>query len=330
MSALSVAVIAGGPSSEAAVSRASAAAVATALEQAGHRPAVLELDFDLGATLRTEDFDVVFPVTHGSVGEDGCLQGLLEVLGIAYVGSGVLASALAASKPHAKAMFRIAGLPVAGDALVHRSDPLDARAREVRELLGGALVVKPASGGSAIGVTRVTEESSDQVLVEALTRALEVDSCVLVERLLMGSEVTCGVLECEGQAPRPLPPTLILSRAAEWYNFEAKYAVGGSEHRCPASLPTAVTERIQQLAVAVHQALGARDLSRVDFIVGCEDDPSSITVLELNSLPGMTVTSLYPEAAGVAGLEFPKLCDMLVRSALRRPHRAAPTAVPLP
>jgi D-alanine-D-alanine ligase len=330
MSSLSVAVIAGGPSSEAAVSRASAAAVHTALKQAGHRPVVLELDADLATGLGQGRFDVAFPVTHGPVGEDGCLQGLLEVLALPYVGSGVLASALAASKPHAKTMFRLAGLPVAGDALVRRGEHLGQRARQLRAELGQAVVVKPASGGSAIGVSRVAEESDDAVLVEALAVALDADDCALVESFLPGSEVTCGVLEADAGMARPLPPTRIMSRAAEWYNFESKYAAGGSEHRCPAGFDSPVTQRIQQLAVAAHCALGARDLSRVDFIVGDEHSAASVTVLELNSLPGMTATSLYPEAAAVAGLDFPTLCDLLARGAYRRPRRVVPAAVPMP
>jgi D-alanine-D-alanine ligase len=330
MTALSVAVLAGGPSSEAAVSRVSAAAVTAALLEAGHRPEVLELSAKLAGTLLTGVYDVAFPVTHGPLGEDGCLQGLLEVLDLPYVGSGVLASALAASKPHAKTIFGRCNLPVAEQALVWRGDALEERARQIRSELGGAVVAKPASGGSAIGVTRVAGDDADTVLVEALRGALLVDECVLVERFLAGHEVTCGVFEEDERGVWALPVTLILSQAAEWYDFKSKYAAGGSQHRCPAGFSEPVTARIQELAVAAHRALGARDLSRVDFVLGRDDDPGSVTILEVNTLPGMTATSLYPEAAGTVGIDFPSLCDRLVRRAYARPRRQTPDVVPMP
>jgi D-alanine-D-alanine ligase len=327
MSSLSVAVIAGGPSSEAEVSRTSARAVQKALAQAGHRPALLELDAELALALRHGTFDVVFPVAHGPVGEDGCLQGLLEVLDLPYVGCGVLASAVAASKPHAKVLYRQAGIPVAPDALVERGESLPARAAELRRALGRAVVVKPGSGGSAIGVTRVGEPDGDDVLVRALEEALAMDPLALVERLVVGHEVTCGVLEDDERGTFALPPTLIQSQAASWYDFRSKYAAGGSVHRCPAGFDAALTERIQRLAVAAHRALGARDLSRTDCIV---EDSGAITVLETNTLPGMTATSLYPEAAGVAGIDFPILCGRLAQRAFARPRRTAPPVLPMP
>ncbi len=330
MTALSIAVLAGGPSSEAAVSRVSAAAVKAALLQAGHRPEVLELNAELAGTLRAGAHDVAFPVTHGPLGEDGCLQGLLEVLDLPYVGSGVLASALAASKPHAKSIFSRCNLPVAEQALVWRGDALEERARDIRGELGRAVVAKPASGGSAIGVTRVGEEDADSVLVQAMRQALLVDDCVLVERFVVGHEVTCGVFEEDGRGAWALPVTLIFSQAADWYDFKSKYAAGGSQHRCPAGFSEPVTARIQQLAVAAHQALGARDLSRVDFVLGNDQDPGSITILEVNTLPGMTATSLYPEAAAIVGIDFPSLCDRLARRAHARPRRQVPEVVPMP
>ncbi|HEY6561926.1 MAG TPA: D-alanine--D-alanine ligase, partial [Polyangiaceae bacterium] len=194
---LRIALLAGGPSSEAAVSRVSAASVQRALTDAGHAVSLFELEPSVVKTLDAGAFDVAFPVLHGRLGEDGCAQGLLEVLGLPYVGSGVLASALAAHKPAAKAMFRQAGLPVAEDAVVSLGEPLAERARELRQRLGAALVVKPAGGGSAIGVGRVRAEDDDGVLVAALQSALCIDAAVLVERFVTGLEVTCGVLEDE-------------------------------------------------------------------------------------------------------------------------------------
>jgi len=330
MTGLRVAVLAGGPSSEAAVSRASAAAVEVALQRAGHSPAVLPLSSELPAALRGQPYDVVFPVTHGPLGEDGCVQGLLEVLDLPYVGSGVMASAIAASKPHAKTIFRAAGVPVAPDAIVRRGEHFDGTATRLRRELGQALVVKPASGGSAIGVTRVAGAAPDAAVTQALQSALDGDPVALVEPLVDGSEVTCGVLELDERGPFALPPTLIVARAAEFYSFEAKYARGGSEHRCPAGFPDELTQRIQQAAVAAHRAVGARDLSRVDFIVGSAARGHALTTLELNTLPGMTETSLYPEAALAFGIDFATLCDGLVRRAHARPRRSIPDVVPIP
>jgi D-alanine-D-alanine ligase len=310
------------------VSRASAAGVSRALQEAGHTATVIELDPSLAERLRSDTFDVAFPIVHGYLGEDGCLQGLLEILGMPYVGSGVLASALAMSKPHAKAQFSRVGLPIAKDAIVLRGEDLANRASEIRATLGGAVVVKPGAGGSAIGVEPISEDAPDSTFVAALERALALDAQVLVETFLVGKETTCAVLEREDSIARALPPTLIEPKAAGWYDFRSKYAPGGSAHRCPPPYSGALIERIQHAAETAHRVLGCRDLSRVDFVV--DDVRETFTVLEVNTLPGMTATSLFPEAAGVAGISFPALCDLLVRRAHARPRNAAQVGVPMP
>jgi len=325
MSTLRVAVIAGGPSAEANVSRSSARAVRAALEGGGLAASVLELDATLAGALA--GFDVAFPVTHGPLGEDGCLQGLLEVLGLPYVGSGVLASALAASKPHAKALFRRDALPVADELVVDQHEGLEAALARVRARFSGWVVVKPASGGSAIGTSRV--EVGAPALSSALEGAFELDASVLVERFVQGLEVTCGVLE-DASGARALPPTLITSKAADWYDFTSRYAAGGSEHQCPAPLPERVTERVQGVALGAFRALGCRDLGRVDFVVAEGDDPAGVTLLEVNTLPGMTSTSLFPEAALAMGIDFPSLCAGLARRAHARPVRRRPAELPMP
>lgn len=325
-----VAIIAGGPSSEAEVSRASARGVAGALHDAGHEPTTLELDAGLPAELLALRPDVVFPVTHGPLGEDGCLQGLLEVLDLPYVGSGVLASALAADKNAAKVAFAAHGLPLAASVVLERVPAEHALAdtlAELRSELGGRFVVKPRGGGSAIGVTILGADATPAALGEALGEVLAIDGAALLETFWEGAEVTCGVLESEEGEPAALPPTLIRARAAGWYDFRSKYGQGGSEHLCPAPLPEAVLERIQQTAVAAHRALGSRDLSRTDFIVS---ESGEFIVLELNSLPGMTRTSLFPEAAAAQGIAFSALCDRLVRRAAARPRRRHLAGVPLP
>jgi D-alanine-D-alanine ligase len=328
VSALRVAVVAGGASSEAGVSRASAAGVLRALQEGWHDAAVLELDAELGSRLLAGRFDVVFPAIHGRFGEDGCLQGLLEILGLPYVGSGVLASALAMSKPHAKAQLRPLGVPLAAEVVVIASPDLAALAKSIRSKLGAAVVVKPSAGGSAIGVEPIAASASDDELAAALGRVLALDPVVLVEEMKAGKEVTCSVLEDERGVPHALPPTLITPKAAGWYDFRSKYAPSGSAHECPAPFGRPLLERISGLAVTAHAALGCRDLSRVDFVV--DDERGEVTVLEVNTLPGMTATSLFPEAAGIAGISFPVLCDRLVRRAFARPRHAVAQALAMP
>ncbi len=332
---LSVAVVQGGPSTEAEVSRASALGVAKALTEAGHKAVRLELDGFLAESLRTGGYDVAFPVVHGAVGEDGSLQGLLEVLDLPYVGSGVLASAMAMHKRVARLVFERAGLPVARGTAVARgvdakASPGGARAiaERLRREVGARLVVKPSSHGSAIGVTRLEATSPLEEVVRALEVVWEIDEFAIVEHFARGREVTCGVLETE--APEALPPTEIFSPNDPFYTFEARYAPGRSRHECPARLSAQVTARVQEAAVAAHRALGCRDLSRVDFIVGDEGDPDAVTLLEVNTLPGMTATSLYPEAAAAAGVTMAALCGRFaVQAYTRGPARRLP-ARPMP
>jgi D-alanine-D-alanine ligase len=335
MARLSIAVVQGGPSAEAEVSRASALAIAGALAESGHRVVRLELGPFLPESLRTGAYDVVFPAVHGAVGEDGSLQGLLEVLDLAYVGSGVLASALAMDKRQARLLFAAAGLPIAKGtvAIRGRDDARDAARRALRDV-SPRLVVKPAAGGSAIGVTRFDEGASEAEIADAIETSwrLSPGEGALLEHFARGREITCGVLD--RGAPEglvALPPTEITSPRDAFYTYEAKYAPGRSVHACPAPLEADLTRRVQAAAVAAHVTLGCRDLSRADFIVGDAGDAgdtSAITLLEVNTLPGFTATSLYPEAAAVAGTPLPALVDLLVRTA----HARGPTprAAPLP
>ncbi|HEY1960072.1 MAG TPA: D-alanine--D-alanine ligase [Polyangiaceae bacterium] len=321
---MNVAVIQGGPSSEAEVSRASAVGVAAALEEAGHRAVRIELDAALAETLRAGAFDVVFPVVHGAVGEDGSLQGLLEVLELAYVGSGVLASAVAMNKAVARVVLAAAGCPVARGCALERSGDALAAARRARQIAGAAVVVKPASSGSAIGVARLESVASDEDVARAIESAWQLDATAIVESFVKGREVTCSVLDVD--APRVLAATEIASPMDAFYTYEARYAPGRSKHACPAPLGDALTRRVHEVALAAHVALGCRDLSRADFIVS----DSEVVLLEVNTLPGMTATSLYPEAAAVAGLSVSALCDALVQNARRRGRtsRNAPFALP--
>jgi D-alanine-D-alanine ligase len=309
------------------VSRASALGVARALTEAGHSVVRLELDAFLAESLRTGGYDVVFPVVHGAVGEDGSLQGLLEVLELPYVGSGVLSSALAMHKRIARVLFERAGLPVARGIDVGRGDAF-AVAERIRREVGDRLVIKPSAHGSAIGVARLDANAPLAEVAGALEQVWALDDFAIVEHFARGREVTCGVLEVDRVVA--LPPTEIFSPRDPFYTYEARYAPGRSHHACPAALPAPVAARVQEVAVAAHQALGCRDLSRVDFIVGDDGAPDAITLLEVNTLPGMTATSLYPEAAAAAGVQMAALCSgFVVRACSRGPARRLP-ARPMP
>lgn len=327
---LRVAVVCGGPSAEADVSRKSADGVVAALERGGHSVTRHELDVNLATRLVAEQPDVVFPITHGTIGEDGCLQGLLEVLNLPYVGCGVLASAVAASKPLAKQIWRERGLPVTPDVVVTRGDDAQRAAWQARESLGAAVVVKPAQGGSAIGVYRINTEQPIGDVVAGITGVLQLDNQAVIEPMLSGVEVTCGVLESVPGSPEAFPPTLIVPQLAEFYDFASKYAPGGSRHVCPAPFSKEVMSQIQDFAVRAHRAVGARDMSRVDFFVDDSQSPARVTMLEINTLPGMTATSLYPEAAAVYGVDFAELCDRLVKAAYARGRRSTPEVLMIP
>lgn len=311
-----IAVLMGGPSAEAEVSRSSAAGVAAAL--AHSFTAVRTFELDAGCARALSDFapDAVFPALHGPPGEDGTVQGLLEMLGLPYVGSAVRASACAMDKALAKQIFRSAGLPVARDQLVRRADDPGAALERILATLGPSVVVKPTRQGSALGVGIVEDA---QQLAGALEAALAFDDLVLVEERIIGREITVGVLdEIDAQGSvvrRPHAVIEILTPEGTWYDYRHRYTVGESRHQLPAELDAQTTAELQRIAVTAHDWLGCRDLSRADFVVGHD---GRIVLLEVNTLPGMTPTSLYPEGAAALGLDFPALTALLVRNAMRR------------
>ena len=309
--ARNVTVLQGGHSLEAEISRVSAAQVAAGLEAAGHRVTRLEVDRDAPVRLAETRPDVVFPALHGPPGEDGTVQGLLDILQLPYVGGGVAASALAMDKIGAKAMFRRAGLPVTDDVVVFPGSASKDAAAQIMDALGDQVVVKPSGQGSAIGVARLPAPNE---IAAAVAEALKLGN-VIIEPFIAGREITVGVLDLHGQAPSAFPVIEIRTAPGEWYDAVNRYDAEASEHLIPASLPAAVNSELQRIAIAAHSVLGLRDLSRADFIVANDAD---IYLLEVNSMPGMTPTSLYPDGARADGLEFPELLDALVGSALRR------------
>jgi D-alanine-D-alanine ligase len=305
-----VAVVCGGSSAEAAVSRVSGRGVAEALKATYKNVILLELNANIGQAMNDAKVDVVFPVLHGPPGEDGTFQGFLETLGLPYVGSGVRASACAMDKIIAKHLFRDAGLPLAREIVVHKDLGKLAATQKVIEALGINVVVKPSRQGSALGVRFPKDQTQ---LEAALEEAFSYDADVLVEERIVGREITVGILE--QSAVKALPVIEVSTPAGSWYDFEHRYTPGLSEHIVPARLPRLQYARTQELARLAHMALGCRDLSRVDFVVPEQGEP---IVLEVNTLPGMTPTSLYPDAAKAAGLTFESLVAILIQLALSR------------
>jgi len=309
---LNVAVLAGGPSREAAVSRSSAAEVVKALAGSGARVVLHELDAHLTPALLRQPPDVVFPVLHGPPGEDGTVQGYLEILGLPYVGSRVHASATAMDKSLAKAVFRRLDLPICPDLVFAAAIGADEASRQTRARFGDRVVVKPLSQGSAIGVTPVMNGGD---LRKPFELAFELGDGALVEPFVLGREITVGILDLHGETPQVFPPIEIRTPTGTWYDYEHRYTAGESEHLIPASVSPSTRERLEQVALAAHVGLGCRDLSRADFIV---TDAEEIVLLEVNTLPGMTPTSLYPDGARAIGIGFDTLMAALVASAHRR------------
>ena len=307
-----IAVVCGGPSAEAEVSRSTGNCVAEALRETYENISLMELEEFVDGGFGAQFVDVVFPAFHGPPGEDGTFQGFLEVLGIPYVGCGVAASACAMDKVIAKQLFRSRDLPIADEVVVYRSEGAAAGAARVVEQLGSDVVIKPSSQGSALGVV-FGEELDD--LTPAIEQAFEFDDRVLVERRIHGKEITVAVLERDG--PKALPVVEITTPPGSWYDYEHRYTPGLSDHIMPAPLPEAQYLRTQEVAVQAFESLGCRDLSRVDFVVPEEGEP---IVLEVNTMPGMTPTSLFPDAANEAGISFVELVALLIeRAAARKP-----------
>ena len=296
-----VAVLMGGWSAEREVSLLSGHACAEALARRGYRTTQIDVTREVVAALTAAKPDVALNVLHGRPGEDGTLQGLLEILGIPYTHSGVLASALAMQKDTAKALFRAWGVPVAEDRVVSRFEAAKAH------VMPPPYVVKPIAEGSSVGVFIVTEEQSHPPQ-ELYRDDWAFGDRVMVERYVAGKELTCAVL-----GDRALDVIEIVS-ATRFYDYEAKYAAGGSRHLLPAPVLPNVYQEVRRLAVAAHNALGCRGVSRADFRYD-DRGTGNLVCLEVNTQPGMTATSLVPELAAYAGITFDELVQWMVEDA---------------
>jgi D-alanine-D-alanine ligase len=257
------------------------------------------------ARLSDERIDTAMLILHGKQGEDGRIQAALDLAGIPYTGSGMAASALALDKGRCQAVLAAASLPIAPSVVV-RGPGLEGLER-VEPLVGFPCVVKPIQGGSSVGISIVLGAES---LRPALARAFEIDEEALVEKHVTGRELTCGVVERDGRLEL-LPVTEIIPPEGRWFDYEAKYTPGMTREVTPAEIPGRLATTIQNLARAAHLAIGCRGFSRVDFIA----DPEPPIIIEVNTIPGMTGTSLLPQAAAAAGIDFPMLLDLILASA---------------
>ncbi len=257
-----------------------------------------------------ESVDVVFPVLHGRFGEDGTIQGLLEMAGVPYVGPGVFASAAAMDKEFTKKLLRAEGLPVGEWAVVRRGRPFSSIDFAH---LGLPVFVKPARAGSSVGITKVTDWAD---LPDAVEAALEHDTKVLIEAAVVGREIECGVLEDEqGRPAASVPAEIRLVRGHEWYDFDAKYLDDACEFDGPADLPADVTAAVQDAACRAFTALDCAGLARVDFFIRPD---GSLVVNEVNTMPGFTPISMFPRMWAASGVDYPELVDRLIQAALRR------------
>ena len=300
-----VALLAGGRSGEREISLLSAEGAKAALLEAGFQveqldPAVRE---DL-KTLIDGDFDVAFLCTHGRYGEDGALQGFLELINMPYTCPGVLASAMAMDKDKAKLVYRNAGIPTPVSVTLVEGERYDLD--KILEITGERSIVKAANEGSTIGIFRAVGRDE---LQKAIEQAFAFDTEVLIERFVEGREYTVAVI---GNKDARALPVIEIIPTSGFYDYEAKYAPGGSTHVCPAEIDDRDAQEMQQLALRAHKALGCVGVSRTDFIM---DEQGTCWALETNTIPGMTKTSLLPETARVSGMSFAELCTYLIECA---------------
>src|SRR5215467_7695468 len=304
---MKIAVLQGGRSAEREVSLRSGAQVAGALRGRGHEVAQVDLDRDVWDRLRDGGFDCVFIALHGRLGEDGTVQGMLEVLDVPYTGSGVLASALCIDKTRTNLLLRAEGFAVPDFEEV-AGDEVEALA----ERYGLPVVVKPVREGSTIGVTIARDVDG---LASGLVLARRYDSRVLVQRFVAGTEITIGVLATPELC---VLPTLEITYENETYDYDAKYTAGRSHHIIPARIPEAARRAASEATARAFRVLGCEGMARVDFIISPDCTP---WLLEVNTVPGLTGLSLLPDAARAASVPFDELCERLVRHGMERQER---------
>ena len=305
-----IAVLQGGRSAEREVSLRSGEQVATALRARGHRVDQVDLDPDVWNRLRDGAYDCVFVALHGRLGEDGTVQGMLEVLGLAYTGSGVLASALCIDKTRTNLLLQAEGLAVPPFAELEGEDPDEVE--RVAGRFGLPLVLKPVREGSTIGLTIAHD---DDAVASGAVLARRYDRRVMVQRFVSGTEITVGVL---ATPEVQVLPTLEITYENATYDYDAKYTAGRSHHVIPARIPEEARRAASEAAARAFRAMGCEGMARIDFIV---DRGCTPWLLEVNTVPGLTEVSLLPDAARAAGVPFDELCERLVRHGVERRRR---------
>ncbi len=259
--------------------------------------------------VKGEKIDLVLPILHGPYGEDGKLQGMLEMLGVPYVFSDTLAQALAMNKPKTQLIIKASGLPIPEYITIKQGQKYNLS--KVIKKLSLPIVVKPAELGSSVGISIAQTRKQ---MAPAIKLAFKYGQEVMLEKYISGRELTVSVFG--NQPPRALPVTEIIPMISDFYDYKAKYEEGGSRHVCPAKIPEGVRQKISNYAIKSFQAIGCSDLARADFI--WDNKKNRLYFLEINTIPGMTSVSLAPEAARVAGINFSKFLDKLIGEALRR------------
>lgn len=300
-----IAVLCGGMSSEAEVSRRSGRGCYNALLRLGYNNTELvEVDSDIANKLKNGNYDYAYNALHGKYGEDGCIQGILEVLKIPYTGCGVMSSAICMNKEYTKRILSACKeIPLAKSVFIRRGDDLEQKIEELKF----PVITKPVSEGSSFGMTKV---NSKEELLSAYNEALKYNDDVLIEEFIDGVFVTVGVLEKDGE--EFATEILEICPKNEWYDFEAKYTKGMSEFILPANLSEELTEKVKRIAVLAHQCCGCAGVSRVDFMISRDNIPY---VIEINTSPGMTDTSDLPAQCKVMGISYDELVQIILNGA---------------
>lgn len=311
---MKIAVLYGGVSGEREVSLSTGKGVMEALKKNGHEVIGIDFNPERLEEIKALKVDLVFIGLHGKFGEDGCIQGLLEMLDIPYVGSGVLASSLAMDKAKAKQVFSLYGIPTANSQVFTNYEATDQIVNQIKKEWKPPFVIKPNREGSTLGLTIIHQLEEVE---EAVSHAFLSDSAILVEDYVKGRELTVPVLG-NMNSEEALPVIEIIPKN-ELYDYESKYAPGGSEHIVPAQLNEKTTKLIQEYAVKAHQALGCSTYSRVDFLLNENNEP---IILEVNTLPGMTPTSLFPDAAKAIGISYEEMIEKFVNLTIKESNQS--------
>lgn len=306
-----IGLVMGGPSAESHISRITGRSIAIALRDKGYTVKEIELDpYNFQEQLKQSGAQVVFNAVHGLYGEDGRLQSVLEMLDMPYTGSGVGASAIAMDKFATKRVLVGSGIPTPKSLFLYRKEKYkEDQVQKILRTFGVPVVIKPADQGSSIGMSIVKDAAA---LSEALDLAYTYSYGALVEEYISGGETTVCMLERGGEIE--VLPIILIKPHAEFYDFNAKYTAGGAEHLCPAPLPEKVLKQLSEISVAAYKAIGCSGVARADCML---DQEGNGYVLEMNTVPGMTPTSLVPDAAAVKGITFGDLCELILNSAHR-------------